>query len=192
MTNGFTRSANTKGFTLIELLFTVAIAAILMMIAAPSFDQIIRNNKVRTQTNNLISALQEARTEAVKRGKNVTVCRSTAAASTFGTCTNNVNDKLIIFIDSATGTAIPVVPTANSTDMLRKFEAIPSSIQIVTNATYIRFNNLGMAANLVGTGGTTIRLEDEECAAGDSKAKEISISEGGQVSLKAANCVDDS
>lgn len=176
-----------KGFTIIELMFTVAIAAILMMIAAPSFDQIIRNNRVSTETNKLASAIQEARTEAVKRGTTITLCRSTDYLN----CTITGTGKLLIFIDTAaSSTDAPIIPGETDTAILRKIDALPDTIQLVSNVTYIRFNNLGLPVNLGGT--QSIRIEDEECASGEEKAKEIAITEGGQISLEKTNCADDS
>ena len=62
-----------RGFTLLELMVTVAVAAILATVAVPGFRDLIQNNRVTTQTNELVSALNFARTEAVKRGRNVAV-----------------------------------------------------------------------------------------------------------------------
>jgi prepilin-type N-terminal cleavage/methylation domain-containing protein len=58
-----------NGFTLIELLVTLAIAAILLTTAIPSFREIIRNNQLTTQANNLVTALHLARSEAVNGGQ---------------------------------------------------------------------------------------------------------------------------
>ena len=65
-----------SGFTLIELLMTVAIAIIIIGLAVPSFRQMIQNNKLTTQVNNFVTALNAARSEAIKRGHRVTVCKS--------------------------------------------------------------------------------------------------------------------
>ena len=60
------RGAN-KGFTLIELLITLVIAAILVTVAVPNFSGLVQNNRLITQTNNLIADLNFARSEAIKR-----------------------------------------------------------------------------------------------------------------------------
>ena len=62
-----------RGFTLIELLITVAIAAIVIAIGVPSFREMMRNNRTAAHMNELGSALNLARSEAVKRGVNVGV-----------------------------------------------------------------------------------------------------------------------
>ncbi|MBI2779428.1 MAG: GspH/FimT family pseudopilin [Gammaproteobacteria bacterium] len=73
------------GFTLIELMVVLAIASILLTLAVPSFRSTIQNNRIATQANDLVSTLQLARGEAVKRGVRVIVCVSTNQTSCTGT-----------------------------------------------------------------------------------------------------------
>lgn len=61
------------GFTLVELMITIAILAIVMGIAVPSFSEMIKRNKRASCTNELVGALQLARSEAVRSGRPVTV-----------------------------------------------------------------------------------------------------------------------
>jgi type IV fimbrial biogenesis protein FimT len=56
------------GFTLIELMVTLAIAAVLLVIAAPSFLAFQRNSELTSTTNRLISAIATVRSEAMKTG----------------------------------------------------------------------------------------------------------------------------
>lgn len=65
-----------SGFTLVELIVTLVIAGILVSLAAPSFTSFIKNNRINSQANDLIADLSFARSEAIKRGASVTVCRS--------------------------------------------------------------------------------------------------------------------
>ncbi len=82
-----------KGFTLIELMIVIAIASILMTLAVPSFSLMINNSKVTSTTNEFISSLNLARSEALKRSGNVSVCKSnasyTACDTTAATFTTN-------------------------------------------------------------------------------------------------------
>lgn len=70
---GGSRSA---GFTLIELAVTVAIIGILAIVALPSMQALINNNRLDTQANLLIADFQIARSEAVKRNRTIVLCRS--------------------------------------------------------------------------------------------------------------------
>jgi type IV fimbrial biogenesis protein FimT len=69
-----------RGFTLMELMVTLAIAAILATIAVPSFQTMINNNRLTSQANEFISALNYARSEAVKRGTSVILTANTSGS----------------------------------------------------------------------------------------------------------------
>jgi type IV fimbrial biogenesis protein FimT len=64
-----------KGYTLLELMVTVTIVGILMGVAVPSFTSVIDSNRLTTYANDLVTALNFARSEAIKRGQQVTVRR---------------------------------------------------------------------------------------------------------------------
>lgn len=64
------------GFTMIELMITVALASILLAVAVPSFNQMIVSGRLTAQTNEMVAALSLARSEAIKRNANVTLCRA--------------------------------------------------------------------------------------------------------------------
>lgn len=69
------------GFTLIELMVAVALIAILIGIAAPSFREAMMNVRISGQANDFMADLQLARSEAVKRNQTVFVCASSDQAS---------------------------------------------------------------------------------------------------------------
>jgi len=70
-----------KGFTLIELMITLAVIAIVSAIAAPSFAEIIADNKQVTRYNQLIASIALARSEAIKRGIRTSICQSSDGSS---------------------------------------------------------------------------------------------------------------
>lgn len=70
-----------NGFTLIELMIVVTIVGILGMYVAPSFKVMLQNNSQATQVNSLIGALNLARSESIKSGFNVILCRSADSAT---------------------------------------------------------------------------------------------------------------
>jgi type IV fimbrial biogenesis protein FimT len=69
-----------NGFSLIELLLVVSLTAILLALAAPSFQALVADNRMSTQINTLVTALHMARSEAVKTGRAVTICSAANGA----------------------------------------------------------------------------------------------------------------
>jgi type IV fimbrial biogenesis protein FimT len=82
-------------FSLTELLVTLSISFILLGSSAPLFTGILMNNRVVTISNDLLTALQIARSEAIKRNQDVTLCKSSDSQS----CGGNWSDGWIIFSD---------------------------------------------------------------------------------------------
>jgi type IV fimbrial biogenesis protein FimT len=75
-----------RGFTLVESMFALLIAAVLLAIGVPAFNDVFLSAKVSSITNDLMASVQLARSEAIKRNIPITLCRSadgtTCAAAT--------------------------------------------------------------------------------------------------------------
>ncbi len=99
------------GFSMIELMTVVAILAVLAAVAAPSFTQLIANNRIATESNALLADLAMARNEALKRGGTswVTVC-ATADGSTCSASTDWSTGRLV-FVDGGTVGTVDVADT---------------------------------------------------------------------------------
>ncbi|WP_459865282.1 GspH/FimT family pseudopilin [Endothiovibrio diazotrophicus] len=110
-----------RGFTLIELVVTLALVAMIAAFGVPMFERLIVNNRLTAQANDFLSTLLFARTEAVKRGVTITVCKSGDGAS----CTTNGgwDQGWIAFTDS-NGLANAVVDS-NET-IVRTGNALPT------------------------------------------------------------------
>lgn len=67
------------GFTLIELLITVTIAAILLGIGIPSFQNFVAGQRVKTASYDISYVLTYARSEALKRNADVVITPAAGA-----------------------------------------------------------------------------------------------------------------
>ena len=84
------------GFTLLELLITVTIATALLVLGLPSMQQALNDNRMTAQANDLATALNLARSEAVKRKLRVSVCPSSDGAN----CAGPWDGGWIVFTDA--------------------------------------------------------------------------------------------
>ncbi len=107
--------------TAIELLVVLAIGAILLTVAVPSFVSLTQSNRVAGEINAFVGDLQFARAEAIKQGQPVTVCASSDGLNCLGA--PNWQSGWIVFADpdssqtrSSTELVIRKQPSWTSTD----------------------------------------------------------------------------
>lgn len=124
-----------KGFTLIELMIILAISGILMSIAVPSFNQVIKNSRLTTKINGLHISFYLARNEAIKRNQPVTI-RKTGEEWEAG---------WIVFTDSDGD------GNKEAGDiLLRTFDSMPSHFTLRSTPSYknrITYRQSGKSAN---------------------------------------------
>lgn len=82
-----------KGLTLVEVMSTISIIAVVNAIAGPTLGETIKRNQLRSQADLVLTSLNLARSEAVKRNQPVSICRSADGAS----CDGNWQDGWIVF-----------------------------------------------------------------------------------------------
>lgn len=74
------------GFTLLEVMVVVAIVAILASLAAPSLVSLMQSNAVSSNVNTFMADIRFARSEAVRRGGAVIMCRSDSPEAAAPVC----------------------------------------------------------------------------------------------------------
>ena len=67
------RKGLSRGFTLIELMVVLAILAIVLVIAAPSFANFILAQRIKAASSDIVASLAYARSEAIKQNGSVTI-----------------------------------------------------------------------------------------------------------------------
>lgn len=180
------RRGSTAGFTLIELMVVVALAAIMMTLAVPSFQNMVANNRITSHTNELVMAINMARSEAVKRNVRVILCRSADPAASPPGCGGSANDWTTGWLLFASGDANNTYQDGVDT-LIRIGEAARTGIQIRTNAT--SNNNLEINSNgsTNEAGGTAaFAICDDRDSDGDFDeqwGRQIQVSPSGHVRL---------
>lgn len=89
------------GFTLVELMVTLAIAGILIGVAVPGFQTLISSNNASNAANRFANILAYARSEAITRAVDVTVCASIDGATCAAAGDTDWNNQWLV-IDMAT------------------------------------------------------------------------------------------
>lgn len=168
------------GLTLVEVMVTVAILALLLGLAAPSFKPLLERWRVQQAVGAMTSTMQLARSEAVKRGGNVVIqknadntdgCTLAATAADWG-C------GWIVFVDSdASGSFTAGEEVLQST-------RIPTGIEVVHNkangAAVIRLDRWG---KMDGLGAKSFLVTPHPSETASPATRSICVSAGGRIRI---------
>lgn len=156
-----------RGFTLVELLATLSVLVILTSLAAASMSKTVSNNRIYATQTEFLASLALARSEAARRGVNVTL-EATAPASG-----NAFAGGWRVYVDTNGNGSFD-----SSEPVLRSHESIPSSILVGDGATTaIGFTPMGF---LSGAGAVDIKV----CASDGAVAGyDISIQPNGMADV---------
>lgn len=178
------------GFTLLELMVTLTVMAIMLGIGVPSFQDMMRRNRLATQTNALISALALARSEAVKRGVRVTVCPANVNQDACSDSGDWAENGMIIFTDGLglVGTVDLDEDEPNNNDaILQRLPAAAAQRINIDNPliliSYMQNGNLDLPPG----DDTRFTLVPEDCS-GAQGARQVQLIAAGRASARSVAC----
>ena len=124
-----------SGFTLTELMVTLVIVGIVAVIGGPSLRTFVQGSQLVSSSNELVSTLHVARSEAIKLNRKVTICASTDGTSCSGGA--KWQKGWIVFVDAnddhvGTGSACSSVADINTDCLLRVHDAIDEVSQTLS------------------------------------------------------------
>lgn len=182
---------NNTGFTLIELMVTVAIAGILLGIGLPSFSSALSKSRLATTANELLTALNLAKSEAIKRGVQVTVRRKGSTASQWEqgwTVFVDINGNGLLDLSSTEGCTTNSDGSPKEDCILRDYDALSNGYTLITgNSTYQDYAAYLATGMSKFTTGDTFRL----CQGSDtanSRAIAVNALGRARVSSPASSC----
>jgi type IV fimbrial biogenesis protein FimT len=172
-----------SGFTIIELMVVIAVIGILLGLGAPSFTEFVKNNRVTSQANDFVTALQTARSEAVKRGTYVTLCASSDQSSCSGS--NDWSSGWIIFsdLDQDASPDIGTNACLPSEDcIIRTWGELDGDNTLTAASSSLQFQLSGV----VTTGGETFTLTGAECSG--RQVRKITVTAQGRPRIEDQSC----
>jgi type IV fimbrial biogenesis protein FimT len=155
-----------EGFTLLEVLTSLAIASILVTAAVPAMQDFIIRNRMSAEVNTFVASLYLARSESVKRLRNVRLC----PVDPDGDCDPSSEDWeqgwKVYYTDPVTGSEI----------VLQQNPALPSRFRIIGNQSSFAYDPTGQLANAF-MNGTYIFCD----TGGIAQARNVVVSGEGRV-----------
>lgn len=171
-----------RGFTLIELMVTIAVLAIILGFAIPSFTDQIRNNRSLAYGEEFVTALNFARSEAIKRGGVVSICPSNDDADG---CDNDWSNGWLVFVDSED----EISGSTTIGELLRVWDAVNEEMTLTVErdgaANFLRFNQRGSLSR-DSEDSAEITAMHSECTA--NSAREINVLPSGSVRSRRVEC----
>ncbi len=161
------------GFTLIELIVTLSVAAILITLAVPSFRDFLLNNRLTTTANEFTAAANLARSEAIKRGRNATVCVSNNSMDASPGCTGGTDWGVgwLVWVDADGNGAL------NGDERLRVGHTLTGTgLTFTGNVSSFQYDSRGAVAN---TG--NIQVCDDRA---DEDGRQLTITATGRIELE--------
>lgn len=178
------RHAREAGVTLIELMVSLVVLVILLMLVAPSFESLMATNKVRSTASELETALAEARSQAIRLGKRVTVCKSSDGSDC--TTSGDWSQGWISFVDTTRSGTDAAVDTGEA--ILTHGQAVNGGLVVVGSGNvdqYVSYAPDGQAKLMSGDVQTgTLRVcSTSSTLDDDHRTRDLVLSGTGRISV---------
>ena len=173
-----------KGFTLLELMITVIVLTVLATVAIPSVLGLIQNNRMTSTSNELMTAMYLARSEAIKRGRPIVICASDDSAS----CDGNWGDGWIVAVDS-NDPGDADVDIDDDVDIVRIWGGLRANMNFANEGSlpeFFRFLPDGRVDRLGGTFPVDFQMRVANCRMG--AARDVRVTALGRVNIEAQEC----
>ena len=169
------------GFTILELMITVAVLAILLGIGVPSFQAIIRQNRLSAHTNELLSAAAIARSEAVKRGSPVTMCPAEGDACLGD---DEWSNGWIVFVDENGDPG----EVDGGDIIIQRWSASSADQVAITNDDTLFITYLGSGATDLADAETVFTVAPERNCTDPDGARAVTVTRVGRAGSARTNC----
>jgi len=177
-----------RGLTLIELMVGVTVLSILLLFAVPSFQGSIARSRLTSSTNDLVSAMALARSEAIRRGTRVTVCKSANGAAC--TTSGGWQQGWLVFADPTRSSAAATVDVGET--VIAVAGARPGNISVLGSANFANFVSFAADGTVRAMNGTSmagrLRVCSSAAALTDAaRARELDITSAGRLATTVVN-----
>lgn len=174
----------TAGFTIIELMIAIALLAVVLVIGVPSFTSTIERNNLATKNNILVSDLSIARSEAIKRGQSITLCKSIDGINCSTDASVGYENGWIIFAEQpVTVHALGSRDVANE-ELLRVQNALNDSYTLRGNDRFVNFISYFSSGEIANTDPDNDLDHVVLCRDNDiSKSRAVFITSTGRIHL---------
>lgn len=176
-----------RGFTLVELLITIAVAAILLSIAYPSFTTVIRNNRLATTNNELLASVSLARMEAMRSRLGGGICTANEDATGCADSAEWGSNGWLVWVDS---TAVPGFDQTVGDIAIKVGQPAPGlNTQVDFASGQIRFDSRGRPLPDPAGASWAVGIQPDDCEAGTKGLRRsLLVNAGGQIRSVRGDC----